>query len=74
MKENIHPEYFASTVICTGCNSSFETGSTQKEIRVLVCSACHPFYTGKQKMLDTEGRVDRFKKKYGSRLATPKVN
>ncbi len=67
MKDSIHPEYFESTVVCTGCNNSFETGSTLKEIRVLVCSACHPYYTGKQKMLDTEGRVDRFKKKYGTR-------
>ena len=64
MKDKIHPEYYEASVICTGCNTTFMTGSTSKEIRVLVCSACHPYYTGKQKTLDTEGRVDRFKRKY----------
>ena len=64
MKEGIHPEYHKAKVLCTGCGNTFETGSTVSEIRVNVCSACHPFYTGKQKIMDTEGRVDRFKKKY----------
>ena len=64
MKEGIHPEYFETKVICTGCGETFTTGSTMSEIRVAVCSVCHPFYTGKEKMLDSEGRVDRFKKKY----------
>ena len=64
MKDKIHPEYHEASVICTGCNTTFMTGSTSKEIRVLVCSSCHPYYTGKQKTLDTEGRVDRFKRKY----------
>jgi len=64
MKEGIHPEYFQSQVSCTGCGATFVTGSTIEEIRVVVCSACHPFYTGKQKIVDTEGRVDRFKRKY----------
>lgn len=69
MKDNTHPEYFEASVICTGCNTTFMTGSTVKEIRVLVCSACHPFYTGKQKVVDTEGRVDRFKRKYAKGAA-----
>ncbi|MCO6431692.1 MAG: 50S ribosomal protein L31 [Deltaproteobacteria bacterium] len=64
MKEGIHPEYFQTTVYCGGCGSTFDTGSTVPEIRVNVCSVCHPFYSGKQKLLDAEGRVDRFKKKY----------
>ncbi|WKZ57017.1 MAG: 50S ribosomal protein L31 [Bdellovibrionota bacterium] len=64
MKDKIHPKYFRSKVICSGCGNTFETGSTLQEIRIMVCSQCHPFYTGKQVMVDTEGRVDRFKKKY----------
>ena len=66
MKEGIHPEYHEDAqVICAGCGSTFTTGSVLKEIRVGVCGACHPFYTGKQKLVDSEGRVDRFNKKYG---------
>lgn len=65
MKENLHPKYNANaTVICV-CGNTFKTGSTQDEVRVDICSACHPFFTGKQKMMDTEGRIDRFRKKYG---------
>lgn len=64
MKKEIHPEYFQSKVSCAGCGNSFTVGSTVSEIRVSVCSMCHPFYTGKQKFVDSEGRVDRFKKKY----------
>lgn len=64
MKEGIHPNYFQSKVFCNGCGNTFTTGSTIEEIRVNVCSNCHPFYSGKQKLLDTEGRVDRFKRKY----------
>ena len=65
MKKGIHPEYFSATVNCVGCNTSFTTGSTLAEIRIGVCSNCHPFYTGKQKFVDAEGRVDRFRRKYG---------
>jgi large subunit ribosomal protein L31 len=65
MKENIHPTYYDATVYCGGCGNTFVCGATVPEIRVGVCSQCHPFFTGKQKLLDTEGRVDRFKKKYG---------
>lgn len=64
MKEGIHPEYFEADVHCGGCGNTFKVGSTLKEIRVAVCSSCHPFYTGTQKLLDSEGRVDRFKRKY----------
>ena len=64
MKEGIHPQYHDAQVICGGCGATFSTGSVLPELRVGVCSACHPFYTGKQKFVDAEGRVDRFKKKY----------
>ena len=64
MKKDIHPEYHQATVYCAGCNTTFVTGSTLPEIRVSVCSNCHPFFTGKQKLVDTEGRVDRFHRKY----------
>ncbi|MGK2348412.1 50S ribosomal protein L31 [Actinomyces sp. W5033] len=68
MKQGIHPDYVATTVTCT-CGNTFETRSTvtSGEIRVDVCSACHPFYTGKQKILDTGGRVARFEARYGKR-------
>ena len=64
MKNEGHPEYFEATVYCGGCGSTFTTGSTVKEIRINVCSVCHPFYSGTQKIVDAEGRVDRFKRKY----------
>lgn len=64
MKEGIHPAYHEAKVSCAGCGSTFTTGSTIPELRVAICSACHPFYTGKQKIIDVEGRVDRFMKKY----------
>ncbi|MCO8194556.1 MULTISPECIES: 50S ribosomal protein L31 [Anaerofustis] len=63
MKEGIHPNYGKCTVTCA-CGNTFETGSVKDEIRVEICSKCHPFYTGKQKLVDTGGRVDRFKKRY----------
>jgi large subunit ribosomal protein L31 len=63
MKENIHPRYTNTKVSCA-CGSAFETRSTKREIRVEICSACHPFFTGKQKIVDTAGRVERFKQKY----------
>ena len=65
MKEKIHPDYNKLTVRC-GCGNTFETKSTSKEIHAEICSACHPFYTGKQKFVDTAGRIERFQKKYGS--------
>ena len=64
MKEKIHPNYGKCIVRCV-CSETFETGSTKKELRVDICSKCHHFYTGKQKLVDTGGRVDRFKKRFG---------
>ncbi|MBI3894295.1 MAG: 50S ribosomal protein L31 [Acidobacteria bacterium] len=64
MKAGIHPEYHEVTVICA-CGNVFKTGSTRKgEIRLEICSNCHPFFTGKQKLIDTAGRVERFQKRY----------
>lgn len=63
MKEGIHPDYVECRVICS-CGETFVTRSTKPEIKVEVCSACHPFYTGKQKVVDSTGRVERFNKKY----------
>ncbi len=70
MKPGIHPEYVETTVTCT-CGNEFVTKSTMKDgvMRVDVCSACHPFYTGKQKILDSGGRVARFEKRYGKKGA-----
>jgi large subunit ribosomal protein L31 len=62
MKKGIHPEYVECTVTCS-CGNTFKTRSTKKEIRVEICSNCHPFYTGKQKLVDSGGRVERFKKR-----------
>ena len=64
MKKGIHPDYEESTVVCA-CGNTFATRSTKKEIRVEICSQCHPFYTGKQKFVDSAGRVEKFRKKYG---------
>ncbi len=64
MKKNIHPEYLETTVTC-GCGNKFVTRSTRKAITVEICSACHPFFTGKMKFIDTTGRVEKFQKKYG---------
>lgn len=64
MKAGIHPNYVDCTVTCA-CGNVIQTRSTRPEIRVEVCSKCHPFYTGKQKLVDTSGRVDKFNKKYG---------
>ncbi len=64
MKKDIHPKYDKVVVHC-GCGNTFETRSTAKEIHAEICSMCHPFYTGKQKFVDTAGRIERFQKKYG---------
>lgn len=66
MKQGIHPEYKLGTVSCA-CGNTFETHSTMGDIKVEICSACHPFFTGKQKLVDTAGRVEKFLKKYGDR-------
>ncbi len=64
MKREIHPAYGQAVVRCA-CGETFVTGSTKKELSVEICSKCHPFYTGKQKLVDSGGRVDKFKKRYG---------
>ncbi len=64
MKKGIHPEYVESRVTCA-CGNTFLTRSTKKEIRVEICSQCHPFFTGKQKLIDSAGRIEKFRKKYG---------
>ncbi len=64
MKEKIHPKYYNAKVRCA-CGNEFEIGSTQKEIKVEICSKCHPFFTGKQKLVDTAGRVEKFYRRYG---------
>jgi large subunit ribosomal protein L31 len=63
MKKGIHPKYEKAIISCA-CGNSFETGSTKKNMKVEICSACHPFFTGKQKIVDTAGRVERFNRKY----------
>ncbi len=64
MKKGIHPEYVEAIAICA-CGETFKTRSTKRELRVEVCSKCHPFFTGQQKIVDTEGRVERFIRRYG---------
>jgi large subunit ribosomal protein L31 len=63
MKKGIHPEYHEIQVVCA-CGNTFPTRSTKKDLRVEICSACHPFFTGKQKLVDSAGRVERFQKRY----------
>ncbi len=64
MKKGIHPEYVECRVTCA-CGNTFLTRSTKQEIRVEICSQCHPFFTGKQKLMDSAGRIEKFRKKYG---------
>jgi large subunit ribosomal protein L31 len=66
MKAGIHPQYAEATVVCS-CGNTFKTRSTSTDLRVELCSECHPFYTGKQKLVDTGGRIDRFERRYGKR-------
>lgn len=68
MKVDIHPKYIAATITCA-CGNVVKTRSTVKEMHVSSCSACHPFFTGQAKYIDTEGRVERFRKRYGARAA-----
>ena len=65
MKPKIHPEYHDVTVVCA-CGNTFQTRSTKKELRLEICSACHPFFTGKQKLIDAAGRIERLEKRYTS--------
>jgi large subunit ribosomal protein L31 len=64
MKENIHPKYMETTITCV-CGNVIKTRSTAKDFHVEICSNCHPFFTGKQKLIDTAGRIERFRRKYG---------
>ena len=66
MKAEIHPTWYAEAKVTCVCGASFTTGSTKPELKLDICSECHPFYTGKQKLVDVEGRVERFKKKYAN--------
>ena len=68
MKAEIHPEYNTVSITCA-CGNAFQTRSTRKDISVDVCAACHPFYTGKQRLMDTQGRIDRFRRKYAAPAA-----
>ncbi|OGW77432.1 MAG: 50S ribosomal protein L31 [Omnitrophica bacterium RIFCSPHIGHO2_02_FULL_49_9] len=69
MKTGIHPKYGPAVIRCV-CGNVIETQSTKSEITIDICSACHPLFTGKQKLIDTAGRIDKFRKKFGGRLAT----
>jgi large subunit ribosomal protein L31 len=64
MKEKIHPKYYANATVTCSCGNTFTTGSTKPTLKTEVCSKCHPFFTGEQKIMDTAGRVERFKKRY----------
>ena len=70
MRENIHPAYPTAKVHCA-CGATWETRSTHGDLHLDICSNCHPFFTGKQKLIDTQGRIDRFKKKYANAPAMP---
>ncbi|MCX7795524.1 MAG: 50S ribosomal protein L31 [bacterium] len=64
MKKDIHPTYYRDAIVICACGNTFTTGSTKKELRVESCSKCHPFFTGQQKIVDTEGRVEKFRRKF----------
>ena len=64
MKDKIHPQYYVDAEVSCSCGNKFTTGSTRKQLKVELCSACHPFYTGERRMVDTAGRVERFKQRY----------
>ena len=72
MKKDIHPQYYPKAKVKCGCGNEFTVGSTKKEIEVEICSACHPFFTGKEKLIDTAGRVEKFKARVAK--AAPKKN
>jgi len=68
MKTDIHPDYNATEIICA-CGAVYHTRSTRRDIRIGICAACHPFFTGRQKLVDTEGRVERFTKRFGAQTS-----
>jgi len=67
LKEGIHPRFYEECVVTCACGNTFTTGSTKKSIKVEICSKCHPFFTGTQKLVDTEGRIEKFNKKYSKK-------
>ena len=71
MKKDLHPTYYQTTVTCA-CGNTFATGSTMKAIEIEICNACHPFYTGKEKIIDTAGRVEKFKRKVANAATAKK--
>lgn len=71
MKPNIHPQYHQDAVVTCACGATWQTGSTKKDIRIEICGNCHPFYTGKQKLVDTLGRVDKFRTRTAQATTTP---
>lgn len=75
MQQGIHPQYHTDAKVKCACGNTWTTGSTQPELNIEICSQCHPFYSGKEKILDTRGRVDKFKKRLEKRvgLSTPKI-
>ncbi|MBU4331693.1 50S ribosomal protein L31 [Patescibacteria group bacterium] len=73
MKDKIHPQYYTNAKVACACGNAWETGSTQKEIQVEICSKCHPFYTGKQKLLDTARRVEKFEERMAKKTVTAKT-
>ena len=74
MKETIHPTYYAQAKVICACGNTFSTGSTLSELHVEICSNCHPFYTGKQKLVDTAGRVEKFQKRVAHAKSAAKVH
>ncbi len=64
MKDNIHPQYYTDATVTCACGNSFTVGSTKKLVKIEMCSKCHPFFTGERRMIDTAGRVERFKRRY----------
>lgn len=70
MKDGIHPEYVECTITCT-CGATYQTRSTRKAVHVEICASCHPFFTGQQRLVDTAGRVEKFKRKYAAPPKTP---
>ncbi len=72
MKKNLHPEYYTHARVHCACGNTFEVGSTKEEINIEICSKCHPFYTGKEKILDTMGRIQKFRKRLASKAGLAK--
>ena len=65
MKKEIHPQYFTNSIVTCSCGNTFTTGATKQSLRVELCSKCHPFFTGEQRIVDTEGRVERLRRRFG---------